>query len=124
MAWCGVALQFKDGRNQYGVQQESLLLSARPIAGELLSPRFEWKSWTSWNKQASEAVDRSFNYPHVAAAYWVLYHLARNHQGLVTSHSWDWYLEHAYETAMAMTKFAGVSPSSVRWRATFSSDPG
>jgi len=32
---------------------------------------FDWKTWTSWNKQASEAVDRSFDYPHVAAAYWV-----------------------------------------------------
>ena len=42
---------------------------------------FDWKIWTSWNKQASEAVDRSYDYPHVAAAYWVLYRLARNHNG-------------------------------------------
>jgi hypothetical protein len=67
---------------------------------------FDWKSWTSWNKQASEAVDRSYDYPHVAAAYWVLYRLARNHQGLVTNHPWDWYLNHAYETSMAMTNYA------------------
>ncbi|PYU77812.1 MAG: hypothetical protein DMG50_29645 [Acidobacteria bacterium] len=66
----------------------------------------DWGSWTSWNKQASERVDRSYNYPHVAAAYWVLYRLARNNQGLVTNHPWDWYLTHAYETSIAMTKFA------------------
>ena len=28
-------------------------------------------------------------------------------QGLVTNHPWDWYLKNAYETSMAMTKFAG-----------------
>jgi len=66
----------------------------------------DWKSWTSWNKQASEAVDRSFDYPHVAAAYWVLYRLARNHTGLVKHHPWDWYLDQAYETSLAMTRFA------------------
>ncbi|HEY7678933.1 MAG TPA: DUF5695 domain-containing protein, partial [Terriglobia bacterium] len=63
-------------------------------------------TWTSWNKQASELVNRSYNYPHVAAAHWVMYRLARNHQGLVTNHPWDWYLTRAYETAMAMTRFA------------------
>ena len=59
-------------------------------------------------EQASipKRVDRSYDYPHVAAAYWVLYRLARNHQGLVTNHPWDWYLNQAYETSMAMTKFA------------------
>ena len=69
---------------------------------------FDWKTWTSWSKQASEAVDRSFNYPHVAAAYWVLYRLARNNEGLVTNHPWDWYLKRAYETSLAMTNFAAT----------------
>jgi len=36
----------------------------------------------------------------------VLYRLARNHQGLVTNHPWDWYLNQAYETSVAMTKYA------------------
>ena len=36
----------------------------------------------------------------------MLYRLARNNQGLVTNHPWDWYLTHAYETSIAMTKFA------------------
>jgi len=37
----------------------------------------------------------------------VLYRLARDHQDLVTNHPWQWYLSHAYETSIAMTKFAG-----------------
>jgi hypothetical protein len=51
-------------------------------------------------------VDRSYDYPHVAAAYWVLYRLARNHAGLVESRSWNWFLTPAYETSMAMCEYA------------------
>ena len=35
-----------------------------------------------------------------------MYRLARNHQGLVTTHPWQWYLEHAAQTALAMQQFA------------------
>ncbi len=35
-------------------------------------------------------------------AYWSLYRLARNHAGLVTNYSWDWYLDQAYETTKFM----------------------
>ncbi|HKK45538.1 MAG TPA: DUF5695 domain-containing protein, partial [Balneolaceae bacterium] len=48
----------------------------------------------------------SYNYVHVAAAYWVLYRLARDHRGLVTNHPWQWYLDHAYHTAQEMVKYA------------------
>jgi hypothetical protein len=51
-------------------------------------------------------VGRSYNYPHVAAAYWVLYRLARNHTGLVTNHPWAWYVEQAYHTSEAMVQHA------------------
>lgn len=51
-------------------------------------------------------VGRSYDYPHVAAAHWVLYRLARNHEGLVTNHSWQWYLERAYQTGEAMVRHA------------------
>ena len=65
-----------------------------------------WGSWTSWKKVDAERVDRSYNYPHVAALHWVMYRLARNHVGLVANHSWDWYLANAYQTAVAMVKYA------------------
>jgi hypothetical protein len=102
--WGG--LQSKDGPHPYGVRKSLFYYQPDQMPSNYYETNFDWKSWTSWNKQASEAVDRSYDYPHVAAAYWVLYRLARNHQGLVTNHSWDWYLNHAYETSMAMTTYA------------------
>lgn len=36
----------------------------------------------------------------------MMYRLARNYDGLVTNHDWQWYLDHAYHTVMAMHKFA------------------
>jgi Family of unknown function (DUF5695) len=102
--WGG--LQFKEGPHQYGVRKSLFYYQPDQMSANFYRSDLDWGSWTSWNKQASERVDRSYNYPHVAAAYWVLYRLARNNQGLVTNHPWDWYLTHAYETSMAMTKFA------------------
>jgi len=99
-------LQSKDGPNAYGVRKSLFYYQPDQMPGNYYNSEFDWKSWTSWNKQASEAVDRSYDYPHVAAAYWVLYRLARNHPNLVTNHSWDWYLNQAYETSVAMTKYA------------------
>jgi len=102
--WGG--LQYKDGPHANGVRKSLFYYQPDQMPPNYYNPSFDWKSWTSWNKQASEAVDRSYDYPHVAAAYWVLYRLARDHQGLVTNHSWDWYLNHAYETSIAMTSYA------------------
>ena len=104
VVWGG--LQSKDGPHPYGVRKSLFYYQPDKMSPNYYNSSFDWKSWTSWNKEASEAVDRSYDYPHVAAAYWVLYRLARNHQGLVTNHPWDWYLSHAYETSMAMTNYA------------------
>ena len=102
--WGG--LQFKDGPRQFGVRKSLFYYQPDQMPANFYRSDFDWSSWTSWNVKASEQTDRSYNYPHVAAAYWVLYRLARNNQGLVTNHPWDWYLTHAYETSIAMTKFA------------------
>jgi hypothetical protein len=59
-----------------------------------------------WDKARSETTWRTFNYPHVTAVYYALYHLARDYSGLTKQQKWDWYLDHAYNTAMAMPKFA------------------
>jgi hypothetical protein len=102
--WGG--LQYKDGPQQYGVRKSLFYYQPDEMPSGYYRSDLDWTSWTSWNKKASEQVDRSYDYPHVAAAYWVLYELARNHEGLVTNHPWDWYLSHAYETSVAMTNFA------------------
>ena len=101
--WGGI--QFKDGPKKYGVRKSMFYYQPDELPPNYYRSDLDWKSWTSWNKQASEATDRSFNYPHVAAAYWVLYRLARNHPGLVKNHPWDWYLDHAFQTSMAMVHF-------------------
>jgi hypothetical protein len=99
-------LQYKDGPRQYGVRKSLFYYQPDQLPAGYYRSDLNWKTWASWNKKASEAVDRSFNYPHVASAYWVLYRLARDHSGLVTNHPWQWYLDHAYQTTMAMMRFA------------------
>jgi len=103
--WGG--LQYKDGPKQYGVRKSLFYYQPDQMPAGFYRSDFDWSSWTSWNKQHAERVDRSYDYPHVVAAYWVMYRLARNHEGLVTNHPWDWYLKNAYETSVAMTKYAG-----------------
>jgi len=104
VVWGG--LQYKDGPRQYGVRKSLFYYQPDEMPPGYYRSDFDWSTWTSWDKKASERVDRSYDYPHVAAAYWVLYRLARNHEGLVTNHPWDWYLKNAYETSIAMTNFA------------------
>jgi hypothetical protein len=102
--WGG--LQYSEGPRQYGVRKSLFYYQPDQMPPNYYRSDLNWKSWTSWNKQASEQTDRSFNYPHVAALHWVMYRLARNHEGLVTNHPWDWYLNNAYQTALAMMKWA------------------
>ena len=99
--WGG--LQYKDGPKKFGVRKSLFYYQPDQLPANYYRSDLNWTTWTSWNKEASEKIDRSYNYPHVAAAYWILYRLARNSQGLVTNHPWEWYLNQAYETAIAMT---------------------
>jgi hypothetical protein len=98
--WGG--LQYKDGPNKYGVKKSLFYYSPQDVPGYKYDPSLDWTTWTSWKKTDAESIGRGYNYPHVIAAYWALYRLARNHPGLVTNHSWDWYLDQAYETARFM----------------------
>jgi len=104
VVWGG--LQYKDGERKYGVRKSLFYYQPGEMPPGYYRPDFDWSTWTSWSKKDSERVDRSYDYPHVAALYWVMYRLARNHQGLVTNHPWDWYLNQAYETSIAMPKYA------------------
>jgi hypothetical protein len=99
-------LQYRDGPSKNGVRKSLFYYQPDELPPNYYRSDLNWKSWTSWNKQDSARTDRSFDYPHVAVAYWVLYRLARNHSGLVTRHPWDWYLAHAYDTSVAMVQFA------------------
>ncbi|BCM93348.1 hypothetical protein IAD21_05239 [Abditibacteriota bacterium] len=70
-------------------------------------PGYKYTIHGGWDKARGETTWRSYNYPHVTAVYWALYHLARDHQGLVKQQDWQWYLDHAFNTVMGMKSHAG-----------------
>src|SRR3984893_1333160 len=102
--WGG--LQYNEGDKKFGVRKSLFYYQPDEFPASYYRKDFDWTSWTSWNKAHAERVDRSFNYLHVVAAYWVLYHLARNYDGLVDDHPWNWYLTNTYETSVAMVRLA------------------
>ncbi len=99
-------LQYTAGDLMYGVRKSLFYYEPDSMPEGTYSDGVHYGGWSSWNRAHAMTVGRSYNYPHVAAAYWVLYHLARNHAGLVTNHPWQWYLERAYETGQAMVRHA------------------
>jgi hypothetical protein len=102
--WGG--LQYADGERMYGVRKSLFYYEPDSMPADTYSADVRYGGWSSWDREHAMRVDRSYNYPHVAAAYWVLYHLARNYAGLVSARRWDWYLERAHQTAQAMVRYA------------------
>jgi hypothetical protein len=103
-------LQYKDGANAYGVKRTLFYYEPTLMPSGYYDSSIPWKDattgatyWGAWSKAHTLEVPRSYNYPHVAALYWTMYRLARNRTGLVTNHPWDWYLNQAYKTSVAMT---------------------
>jgi hypothetical protein len=100
-------LQYSDGPRMYGVKK-SLFFYQPDLMPDFQYQPGNWTTWTSWNKEAADAVNRAYDYPHVVAAYWTMYRLARNYQGLVTTRTWEWYLDKAFNTVKYMT--GGFTP--------------
>jgi hypothetical protein len=98
--WGGI--QYKDGQNKHGVRKSLFYYSPQDVPAFNYDSSLNWTTWTSWKKTDAESIGRGYNYPHVVAAYWSLYRVARNHQGLVSRHTWDWYLDQAYQTTKFM----------------------
>jgi hypothetical protein len=63
-----------------------------------------WDNWWSWNKDASYATDRAYDYIHVIGAYWALYRAGRDNNSVLKVHDWQWYLGQAYNTTIACFK--------------------
>lgn len=98
-------LQVADGP-QAGAVRKSLFYYDPQRHPGYYDPSANWSTWTSWSAKDAADPGRAYNYPHVAIGHWVLYRLARNHDGLVTAHDWRWYLLHAYQTVVAMERDA------------------
>ena len=99
--WGG--LQYSDGPRKYGVRKSLFYYDPKDKPNFPYDPALNWTTWTSWNKDGAEVVNRAYNYPHVVAAYWSMYRIARNTTGLVSKAPADWYLNQAYETMMFLT---------------------
>ncbi|MGF7141012.1 DUF5695 domain-containing protein [Roseimarinus sediminis] len=102
--WGGI--QYSEGENKYGVRKSMFYYEPDSVPAGTYSDSINYNTWAAWSKKDAESVVRSYNYPHVAAAHWVMYRLGRNYNGLVKQRSWQWYLEHACHTAMAMVEQA------------------
>lgn len=99
-------IQHKEGPQKYGVKKSVFYYEPDSMPPGTYDPRVNYKVWSAWNKKGADDVGRSYNYPHVAAAHWVFYRLSRFHKGLVDQESWEWYLDKAFQTSMAMVKQA------------------
>lgn len=99
-------IQYNEGDLKYGVRKSLFYYEPDSFPAGTYSDSMNYETWAAWPKEEAESVGRSYNYPHVTAAYWVMYRLARNYQSLVTQRDWAWYLENSYHTAMAMIDLA------------------
>ena len=99
-------LQLSTGPHKYGVRKSLFYYDPAHMPAGTYAPDIDWSTWASWNRKQAASIGRSFNYPHVAAAWWVLYRLARYHQNLVTQEDWRTYLIRAGETIKAMMRDA------------------
>lgn len=102
--WGG--LQRSEGPEKFGVKKSVFYYQPDEMPAGTYSKDINYTTWAAWNHKAADDLGRSYNYPHVAAAHWALYRLARYHAGLVKEKKWDWYLENAYQTSMAMVNIA------------------
>jgi hypothetical protein len=107
-------LQYNGGENKYGVRK-SLFYYDPTLPNYDYKKDFNWTTWASWKKDQAESVGRGYNYPHVVAAYWAMYRVARNNENLVKKHAWDWYLNQAFETA----KFAFSRKADGKYRVDY-----
>lgn len=99
--WGG--LQYSSGSLMYGIKRTLFYYEPAELPSGYYDRSIDWSYWGAWPRAHTEQVPRSYNYPHIVALYWTMYRLARNYQGLVEGHSWDWYLNQAYQTSVAMT---------------------
>jgi len=73
--WGGI--QYKDGPRKFGVRRSLFYYQPDQMPAGFYNKDIDWSSWESWKKEDSEGVWRSYNYPHVVAAYCCLLYTSR-----------------------------------------------
>lgn len=99
-------IQLKDGPKKYGVKKSIFYYQPDSLPKGTYDSLINYKTWAAWSKKGADDLGRSYNYPHVAAAHWVLYRLSRNYSGLVDQSTWKQHLLNAAETGLAMVNIA------------------
>lgn len=99
-------IQLKDGPKKYGVVKSLFYYQPDSVPGGTYAKDINFNVWSAWPKKEADNIGRSYNYPHVAAAHWIMYRLARNYKGLVAEDTWKQHLLDAAETGMAMVRLA------------------
>ncbi len=100
--WGGI--QHDSDSTRYGVRKSLFYYEPERMPKGTYSDSISFRGWEAWSLENAEDLGRSYNYPHVAAAHWVMYHLGRNRG--YEEIDWKCSLENAYHTAIAMVKFA------------------
>lgn len=99
-------IQLKDGPKKYGVRKSLFYYEPDSMPKDTYAKDINFKTWAAWPKKEANNLGRSYNYPHVAAAHWVMYRLARNYKGFVAEDTWKEHLINAAETGLAMVRLA------------------
>lgn len=99
-------IQIKEGDKKYGVKKSLFYYEPDSLPKGTYNEDINFKTWSAWPRKEADNLGRSYNYPHVAAAHWTLYRLARNYKGLVDEKDWSSHLINAAETGLAMGNFA------------------
>lgn len=99
-------IQVNEGAKKFGVKKSLFYYAPDSVPQDTYSKDINFKTWSAWPIKEANNLGRSYNYPHVAAAHWTLYRLARNYKGLVDEKRWNEHLTNAAETGLAMIKFA------------------
>jgi hypothetical protein len=97
-------LQVDSGAQKYGVKKSLFYYEPKLVPPGTYNDSIKYTGWAAWPKKEADNLERSYNYPHVAAAHWVLYRLGKYHK--VSGIDWKTSLQNAYHTATAMVNIA------------------
>lgn len=84
----------------YSVRKSLFFYQPSLVPGFVYANGVDWGSWMSWDRPKAYLTDRAYNYVHVVATYWALYRAGRAHPGILSRHTWDWYLDQAHNTVI------------------------
>ncbi len=102
--WGGI--QYDEGPLKYAVKKSLFYYEPDSMPKGTYVDTIRFGGWTAWPRKEADNPGRSYNYPHVVAAYWTLYRLSRYHVGYTDDIPWRQSLENAFHTTMAMMEHA------------------